>query len=144
MTSPVFTPGTKGRQPVDRKHLASVVKKTRLAKRLSMEEAARQARISAITWKRVEDGLRVQDDKLTAVLAVIELAAHAPKAPNRGPELPYTEARKLVNHVQALCYAVDLSLDDAPILLDQAARHAIDAAKLLQESAAALRLEPLS
>lgn len=44
---------------------------------LSKEAAARKAKISSITWKRVEDGLRVQDAKLRAILDAVGLATEA-------------------------------------------------------------------
>lgn len=44
--------------------LGLVVEKARLDKGWSKEEAAREARISSITWKRVEDGKPVQPVKL--------------------------------------------------------------------------------
>jgi hypothetical protein len=50
-----------------RKRVAAAVEKARLDRGWAKEEAARHARISSITWKRVEDGLRVQTTKLRAV-----------------------------------------------------------------------------
>lgn len=49
------------------------VEAARLARGWSKEQAAREARISSITWKRIEDGLGVQDVKRAAALAVLEL-----------------------------------------------------------------------
>ena len=45
----------------------------RLARGWSKEKAAREAGISSITWKRVEDGLGVQDVKRARVLEVLGL-----------------------------------------------------------------------
>lgn len=52
--------------------LGEQVKTARTKKGWSKEEAARRADISAITWKRVEDGLKVHDSKLAAVLRVLD------------------------------------------------------------------------
>ena len=57
-------------------HLAPLghrVERARLARGWSKEQAAREARISSITWKRVEDGLGVQDVKRAQVLDVLGL-----------------------------------------------------------------------
>lgn len=54
-------------EDLDRARIAEAVKAARVARGWSKEEAARQAKISSITWKRVEDGLRVQDVKLRAI-----------------------------------------------------------------------------
>jgi transcriptional regulator with XRE-family HTH domain len=54
--------------------LAGAVKRGRLAKGWGKEQAAREARVSSITWKRVEDGQRVQDAKLAAVLAAVDIS----------------------------------------------------------------------
>jgi len=53
----------------------------RLAARLSKEEAARRAGISAITWKRIEDGQGVQDAKLHAALSLLGIDAEAEVSP---------------------------------------------------------------
>ncbi len=49
--------------PYDLDTLAKAVKDARLERGWSKEDAARHAGISSITWKRVEDGLRVLDVK---------------------------------------------------------------------------------
>lgn len=49
------------------------VKAARLRRGWSKERAAREADISAITWKRVEDGLGVQDAKRAAILDTLGL-----------------------------------------------------------------------
>jgi transcriptional regulator with XRE-family HTH domain len=49
------------------------VVRARLARGWSKEQAAKVAGISSITWKRVEDGLGVQDVKRARVLEVLEL-----------------------------------------------------------------------
>ena len=46
--------------------IAKAVEQRRLALKWSKDEAARQAEISRITWRRIEDGLPVQDAKLAA------------------------------------------------------------------------------
>ena len=53
--------------------LGQRVARARMARGWSKEQAAREARISSITWKRVEDGLGVQDVKRAKVLEVLEL-----------------------------------------------------------------------
>jgi hypothetical protein len=59
--------------PEQLKQLGRRVERARLAHGWSKEQAAREARISSITWKRVEDGLGVQDVKRAAVLDVLAL-----------------------------------------------------------------------
>ena len=51
--------------------LGAKVARARLTRGWSKEQAAREARISSITWKRVEDGLGVQDVKRAKVLEVL-------------------------------------------------------------------------
>ena len=57
-----------------RPSLADRVRAARIERDWSKEEAARQAGISAITWKRIEDGLRVQEGKLAAALRALGMA----------------------------------------------------------------------
>lgn len=59
---------TKQRQAV-----ADEVRRAREQRGWSKEHAARKADISSITWKRIEDGLAVQDVKLAAALRVLEI-----------------------------------------------------------------------
>lgn len=47
--------------------IASEVERARLDRGWGKEEAGRHAKISSITWKRVEDGLKVQTTKLRAI-----------------------------------------------------------------------------
>ncbi|MFE5309753.1 hypothetical protein [Isoptericola sp. NPDC056605] len=69
---------------VTREGWALFVERERIARGWGKEEAARQAGINSITWKRVEDGERVQDASLGKVLAALEtdqaLAAEAIRA----------------------------------------------------------------
>lgn len=58
--------------------LAKVVQEGRLRHEWGKEEAARRAGISSITWKRIEDGLPVQTEKLAAALRAIGLQANLP------------------------------------------------------------------
>jgi transcriptional regulator with XRE-family HTH domain len=51
--------------------LAAAVRDARLAHGWGKEEAARRAGVSSATWKRVEDGLPVQDHKLNLVAAAL-------------------------------------------------------------------------
>ncbi len=53
--------------PEQRELIAAAVESARLDRGWSKEEAARHANISSITWKRVEDGLRVQVLKLRTI-----------------------------------------------------------------------------
>lgn len=55
----------------DLSDLAAQAKAARLAKKWSKERAAREADVSSITYKRVEDGLPVQDAKRAAVVAAL-------------------------------------------------------------------------
>ena len=56
--------------PEQLERLGQRVERARLSHGWSKEQAAREARISSITWKRVEDGLGVQDVKRAKVLEV--------------------------------------------------------------------------
>jgi ribosome-binding protein aMBF1 (putative translation factor) len=56
-----------------REALAERVRLARQERGWSKEHAARKADISSITWKRIEDGLAVQDVKLAAALRVLEI-----------------------------------------------------------------------
>lgn len=51
----------------ERALIGTAVEAARLDRQWGKEQAARHARISSITWKRVEDGLRVQSTKLRAI-----------------------------------------------------------------------------
>jgi len=53
--------------------LAQIVQKTRLDRSWSKERAAREADVSSITYKRVEDGLPVQDAKRAAILNALQI-----------------------------------------------------------------------
>ena len=59
--------------PQQLEQLGHRVERARLTRGWSKEQAAREARISSITWKRVEDGLGVQDVKRAQVLEVLGL-----------------------------------------------------------------------
>lgn len=58
---------------MDLQELGRRVQGARLARKWGKEQAAREAGISSITWKRVEDGLSVQEAKLQAVLDAVGL-----------------------------------------------------------------------
>lgn len=58
--------------------LGQRVEAARIAKGWSKERAAREAGVSSITLKRVEDGLSVQDAKLGAVLDALDLRGAPP------------------------------------------------------------------
>jgi ribosome-binding protein aMBF1 (putative translation factor) len=60
---------------MDVEALAPKVQQARLARGWSKERAAREAQVSSITYKRVEDGLRVQDANLAKVLHALDLTA---------------------------------------------------------------------
>lgn len=68
-----MTDKIRGMNPEQLARLGQKVAKARMSKGWSKEQAAREARISSITWKRVEDGLGVQDVKRAKVLEVLEL-----------------------------------------------------------------------
>lgn len=57
----------------DLQALAKAAEAARLAKGWSKERAAREADVSSITYKRVEDGQRVQDAKLAAITRALGL-----------------------------------------------------------------------
>lgn len=60
-----------------RRAIAQAVRDARLARGWGKEEAARQAGVSSITWKRVEDGFNVQDAKLALILDALDIQAEA-------------------------------------------------------------------
>lgn len=58
-------------EDAEREKLGQDVAAMRVQRGWSKEEAARRAGVSSITWKRVEDGLRVQDAKLGRVVQAL-------------------------------------------------------------------------
>lgn len=50
---------------------ADEVREARIARGWSKEEAARRAGVSSITWKRVEDGMRVRETSLAKILGAV-------------------------------------------------------------------------
>lgn len=75
---------------VDWAALGRSVAQERVKRGWGKEEAGRQAGVSSITWKRIEDGKRVQDAKLGLVLNTLGLAIDAGGAvvPTRTRETP--------------------------------------------------------
>lgn len=71
--------------------LGVALEQARLDRGWSKEEAARRANLSSITWKRVEDGLKVQPNKLRAIERAIGWAGGSADAVARGGE-PEIEA----------------------------------------------------
>ena len=69
----------------ERKELGQRVAAARIRMGLGKEGAARDAHVSSITWKKVEDGKSVLDVNLAAVLRVVGL--DRPAAPTVAPEL---------------------------------------------------------
>lgn len=61
--------------------LGDRVRIARLTRGWSKEQASREAGISSITWKKVEDGLSVQDHKRFAVLLTLGLDDQGLPAP---------------------------------------------------------------
>lgn len=84
--------------------LGQKVKRSRLSRGWSKEFAAREARISSITWKRVEDGLGVQDAKRAAVLRVLELDhnGNPPTVDEALPGLETDHVRDAIRHAPLL------------------------------------------
>lgn len=62
----------------DLQELATQAKAARLAKKWSKERAAREADVSSITYKRLEDGLAVQDAKRAAIISALDLDLRLP------------------------------------------------------------------
>lgn len=60
----------------DRRRLGLEVASRRTQKGWSKEKAAREAGVSSITWKRVEDGEVVQDASLAVILGAVGLSMH--------------------------------------------------------------------
>ncbi len=74
--------------------LGTRVTAARIAKRWSVETAARQAEISRTTWNRVEAGLGVQDVKRAAVLDVLGLDNQGrPVVAAMSQDIPYVAAQ---------------------------------------------------
>ena len=61
----------------------------------SKERAAREAEISSITWKRIEDGLPVQDVKMDAALRVLGINVSDP-AEERPVTPPQQDAEEIL------------------------------------------------
>lgn len=57
----------------DLRAIADAVRKARIAQKLDKEPAARAAKVSSITWKRVEDGESVRDASLSKILESLTL-----------------------------------------------------------------------
>lgn len=55
----------------DRKRIGLEVASARTRRGWGKEKAAREANVSSITWKKVEDGMPVQDASLAVVLAAV-------------------------------------------------------------------------
>lgn len=66
------------RDNVDWERIGRAVEEARLYHGWGKERAAREADVSSITLKRIEDGLKVQDGKLGAVLRALGLQMHFP------------------------------------------------------------------
>lgn len=64
-----------GMEETEREELARNIKAARLHLAWSKEKAARAAEVSVITYKRVEDGLPVQDAKLNAIMRALDDAS---------------------------------------------------------------------
>lgn len=64
--------------------IAARVKAARLARGWGREKAAREADVSSITWKRVEDGLTVRDTSLVSVMNVLGLTVEDRRSLDRG------------------------------------------------------------
>src|SRR5690348_4837197 len=63
---------------MDIDELASAVKDARLERGWSVEEAARRADMSRITWKRIEDGQPVRDTSRRTVEKLLGIADERP------------------------------------------------------------------
>lgn len=59
----------------ERRKIADAVRKARIALELDKEPAARAAKVSSITWKRVEDADGVRDGSLSKILGSLGLPA---------------------------------------------------------------------
>jgi transcriptional regulator with XRE-family HTH domain len=64
---------------MDIHQLADEVRRRRLARGWSVEEAARRAGINRVTYKRIEDALSVQDVKRRAVETVFDIGERPPQ-----------------------------------------------------------------
>jgi transcriptional regulator with XRE-family HTH domain len=61
----------------DLNEIATAVKNERFRRRLSVESACAVARMSHVTWRRIEKGERVQERSLFAALRSLDLDAEA-------------------------------------------------------------------
>ncbi|MBN7324444.1 Uncharacterised protein [Mycobacteroides abscessus subsp. massiliense] len=98
----------------ERAQIAAHVASARIAHGWGKEEAARQAGVSSITWKRVEDGLGVREPKLRAIEAALdwpEGTIHAVARENHAPQsIPVNmtyRARHTTIGVDEECAAMD-------------------------------------
>lgn len=91
------------------------VERARIDRGWSKEFAAREARISSITWKRVEDGLNVHDTKRAAVLRVLELDRNGNPETATGSVSPDSESD-----------SVRAAIEQAPLLGEGGRRFVLD------------------
>lgn len=124
----------------ERMELAGRVEKARMDAGLSKEAAAKEAEVTATTWRRVENGLRVHDHKLAAILEVvgIDLAATS-NSPEVRPNEVWSESTFVLppeielGYQDVVRYSKALK-DFAPPLSRDASRLMLDAARLFAEA----------
>ncbi len=97
-----------------RQAVAQAVKHARGTKGWSKEEAARRAKISSITWKRVEDGLRVQDTKIRGIEAALGWKAGSVERVAEG-EVPVYRQGDVIYGWSGAPTVVWSEMDDAPV-----------------------------
>lgn len=140
-----------------RQKLADTVRRTRLAKQLDKEPAARAAKVNSITWKRVEDAEGVRDASLSKILASLGLSLGDVFEDQKGwarvldsrpdPIAPVDYPAKVLEMSNTLWQAVtDLadSPDEDPRRYDKAERAVVAAADLLVDVLLALNAGPAS
>lgn len=109
--------------------LGRKVEAARLARGWSKEYAAREVEISSIIWKRVEDGLGVQDTKRAAVLRTLGLDDRGdPIDQSAAPLAQPSELDVLLGSIPAEQLAIALLRRTGQVTPTQQARREADAA----------------
>lgn len=104
----------------ERQRIADAVRQRRIARGLDKEPAARIAKVSSITWKRVEDSEGVRDGSLGKILASLELPAADKILEGQGEDLPHVRADFSASGMFGV--SVSLREVDTDALLDEVRR----------------------
>lgn len=105
------------------------VRQARMRRGWSKEHAAREAGISSITWKRIEDGLPVQDVKLESALNALFGDVEPSPEPDYGA---------INDQVQVVLERRKRELPEAALAIEDLQRLVAEAAQALQQAERAL------